>query len=91
MIEFYTTYIIPTSLKRAKLVVQLRAQKVSPKSSDATERKDEEVVGDDAVPTNGIEASIITDVRDFKSGLVASAGARPVRDLCEFEDVDPKL
>jgi insulysin len=34
---------------------------------------------------------IIEDVRTFKSGLQATAGALPVRDLSEYEDLDPKL
>ena len=33
----------------------------------------------------------ITDLRQFKSGLQASAGARPVKDLSSFEELDAKL
>ncbi|KAF4124155.1 hypothetical protein GMORB2_5871 [Geosmithia morbida] len=33
----------------------------------------------------------IKDIRRFKSGLLASSGARPVKDLSEYEDIDPKL
>jgi insulysin len=36
-------------------------------------------------------ATEITDVRAFKSGLVASSGARPAKDLTEYEDTDAKL
>jgi hypothetical protein len=43
--------------------------------------------GSTAVPA----ATEISDVRRFKSGLMVSQGARPVRDLCDFEDVDAKL
>ena len=33
----------------------------------------------------------ITDIRQFKAGLFASAGARPVTDLSEFLETDAKL
>ncbi|KAJ6446345.1 a-pheromone processing metallopeptidase Ste23 [Purpureocillium lavendulum] len=36
-------------------------------------------------------AQEITDVRQFKAGLFASLGARPVKDLSEFEETDAKL
>ena len=34
---------------------------------------------------------LITDVRAFKASLVASAGARPARDITEYEEIDAKL
>jgi hypothetical protein len=34
---------------------------------------------------------MITDVREYKSQLVASSGARPTRELAEIEDFDYKL
>ena len=37
------------------------------------------------------QATEITDIRRFKAGLLASAGARPVKDLSEYEDIDSKL
>lgn len=45
---------------------------------------------------NGGECAVdtaqeITDVRLYKSGLLASSGARPVKQLSEFEDNDSKL
>ncbi|EON98117.1 putative a-factor-processing enzyme protein [Phaeoacremonium minimum UCRPA7] len=40
---------------------------------------------------NGIKPVIIEDVRDYKSRLTATAGARPVKDLSEYEDLDSKL
>lgn len=43
--------------------------------------------GSTAIPA----ATEIADVRRFKSGLMVSQGARPVKDLCDFEDVDAKL
>lgn len=36
-------------------------------------------------------AQVIEDVRLYKSGLLASSGARPVKQLSEFEDTDSKL
>lgn len=45
--------------------------------------------------TNGLSAvdtaQEITDVRQFKAGLQASSGARPVKQLSEFEESDAKL
>lgn len=38
-----------------------------------------------------VSATEITDLRRFKSGLMVSQGARPVKDLSEFEEVDAKL
>ncbi|KAI1854932.1 hypothetical protein JX265_002571 [Neoarthrinium moseri] len=87
MIEFYTTYVAPTSPARAKLVVYLIAQGVSDKTKDAAVT-DGEI---QQVPGNGTEPYIVEDVRVFKSRLVASAGARPFKELSEFEDSDAKL
>ncbi len=86
MIEFYSTYIVPTSPTRAKLVVDLVAQSSNPKG-----REDATTNGEGLIPSNGTVPAIIKDVRDFKASLVASAGARPVRNLDEFEEIDPKL
>lgn len=36
-------------------------------------------------------AQEITDVRQFKAGLLASSGARPVKQISEFEETDAKL
>lgn len=38
-----------------------------------------------------VSATEITDLRRFKSGLMVTQGARPVKDLSEFEEVDAKL
>jgi insulysin len=47
----------------------------------------------DAEPpsSNGTTPFTIEDVRSFKSGLAASAGARPAKDLSEYEELDSKL
>ncbi|KAF7540169.1 hypothetical protein G7054_g1587 [Neopestalotiopsis clavispora] len=87
MVGFYTTYIIPASPQRAKLAVHLVAQGVSKKTEEAATTDGEA----EQVPGNGSEPCVIENVRDYKAGLVASAGARPIKELNEFEDFDPKL
>uniref|UniRef100_A0A0B7KQI2 Peptidase M16 N-terminal domain-containing protein n=1 Tax=Bionectria ochroleuca TaxID=29856 RepID=A0A0B7KQI2_BIOOC len=48
--------------------------------------------GDIANGSTAVRSAVeITDVRAFKSGLLASSGARPVKDFSEFEDKDSKL
>lgn len=46
---------------------------------------------DDPPSLNGTKISFIEDARDFKAHLPVSAGARPMKDLIEYEDLDPKL
>lgn len=45
--------------------------------------------------TSGVSAvdtaQEITDVRQYKAGLLASSGARPVKEISEFEESDAKL
>lgn len=88
MIEFYSTYIKPTSPTRAKLVVQLIAQGISPKVKEAEELSNGDT---SAIWSNGTEPLLIRNVRDYKARLSVTAGARPIRDLSEFEEVDSKL
>ncbi|KAI0818412.1 peptidase M16 inactive domain-containing protein [Xylaria sp. FL0064] len=79
MIEFYTNYVDPTSLTRAKLVVQLIAQGVS------TKLKDIKLANHGPAPvSDGTSPTLITSVRDYKAALAVSAGARPVRNLGDF-------
>lgn len=40
---------------------------------------------------NGTEITFVEDVRDFKTSLPVSAGPRPVRDLADYEELEPKL
>lgn len=40
---------------------------------------------------NGTKITFIEDPRDFKAALPVSAGARPVKDLEEYEELEPKL
>ncbi len=50
------------------------------------------IVKDAAPPSsNGTTPVVIYDVRSFKSSLTVSAGAKPPRDLSEYEELDSKL
>ncbi|KAH9898898.1 ubiquitin carboxyl-terminal hydrolase-like protein [Xylariomycetidae sp. FL2044] len=89
MVDFYATHMIPSSPQRAKLVVQLVAQGVGSHSRDVESRATE--TDTTPAPTNGTVPLLIKNVRDFKAGLSATAGARPIHDLSEFEDTDSKL
>lgn len=74
--DFYQRKVRAGSEERAKLVVQLFAR------------------GGSVAETNGVaesEATVIEDVRAYKAGLAASAGARPARDVTEYEEIDAKL
>ncbi|KAI1098208.1 LuxS/MPP-like metallohydrolase [Jackrogersella minutella] len=88
MVEFFATYIEPTSPTRAKLVVQLIAQGISPKVKEAEESTNGDTT---TVWSNGTEPFLIRNVRDFKAKLSVTAGARPIRDLTDFEEIDSKL
>jgi insulysin len=51
-----------------------------------------DVVKDAEPPSaNGTKPVFIEDVRSFKASLPASNGARPLRDLSEYEDLEAKL
>ncbi|KAJ8107438.1 hypothetical protein ONZ43_g6733 [Nemania bipapillata] len=86
MIDFYKTFIDPSSPSRAKLVVQLIAQGASSKTE--VDAKKEEVT---PPISNGTKPVLITSVRDFKARMAATAGPRAVHDLSEFEELDSKL
>lgn len=45
------------------------------------------VEGNSAI-SNAVE---ITDVRQYKASLLASSGARPIKEVSEYEDIDAKL
>ena len=77
--EFFMEKIHTASATRAKLVVQLFARGGS--------QPDKEAAGAEGKQA----ATVIEDVRSYKAGLVASAGARPARDVSEYEEVDAKL
>lgn len=60
----------------------------------STEHRTNGLVGDKCTEPpslNGTKPVVIQDVRDFKQGLAVTAGARPVMDLSEYEDLDAKL
>lgn len=45
-------------------------------------------------PVNGAatrKATVVSDVHKYKAQLMATTGPRPVRDITEFEDIEPKL
>lgn len=46
---------------------------------------------EDPPSLNGTKICFIEDPRDFKARLPVSAGARSVKDLTEYEELDPKL
>lgn len=46
---------------------------------------------EDPPSLNGTKICFIEDPRDFKARLPVSAGARSVKDLSEYEELDPKL
>lgn len=59
-------------------------------SGDAKVEESKDADGDASVGTVS-EAVVIDNVRAFKAMLPLSEGARPVKDLVEFEDLEPKL
>lgn len=106
LIEFFNRYISPSSPVRAKLAVHMLAQS-SPKSAPAAETEREgvtsgsepkspetpvEVIGEENMKIgNGTTPTIIKDVHVWKAGLEVSRGARPVKDLSDFEELEAKL
>ena len=88
MIEMFQNYISPFSPERAKLAIHLHAKAVSGVSS--IELGAGTTVSDTPTtikPSKGLY--IIEDARDYKSQLAVTAGPQPVKDLNQFEDVDP--
>ena len=69
------------------LQAQGKAEGVDKRQEEAQKKADEEPSAGDAVAT----AQEVTDVRLYKAGLTASSGARPVKDISEYEDTDAKL
>lgn len=88
MVEFFQQYIKPGSATRAKLSVHLHAQ--AGKSTE-TETKVNGVKKEEGDATSTPEPVPIKDVRSFRAGLQATRGARPAKDLSEYEDTDAKL
>lgn len=106
LIEFFNHYISPSSPVRAKLAVHMLAQS-SPKSPPVAETEKEgvtsgpepkspeapvKIIGEENMKIgNGTTPTIIKDVHVWKAGLEVSRGARPVRDLSDFEELEAKL
>lgn len=99
--EFFNKYFSPASSERARLSIHLRAQGTAEgaqqRQEEAQKKADEESTSSqkEDKTCNGISAVAsaeeITDVRVFKASLTASSGARPAKDLSEYEDTDAKL
>lgn len=62
-------------------------RKLSPKTNGVAGAHEEA----DPPTLNGSRIVLIEDARDFKAKLPVSAGARPVKDLSEYEELEPKL
>jgi len=101
MVDYYELHMSPTSPHRAKAAVWLVAQTTP---EDSTAKLADAVANgvkdkDDTTSTASSErklptikeAEVIEDVRDFKARMPLSEGARPAKDLSEFEDLEPKL
>ncbi|KAF9772571.1 hypothetical protein IL306_009710, partial [Fusarium sp. DS 682] len=91
VVDFFNQRLNPASSQRARLSIHLHAQGkaegVDKRQEEAQKKADEEPSPGNAVKT----AEEITDVRLYKARLTASTGARPVRDISEYEDTDAKL
>ncbi|KAI3573336.1 Metalloenzyme, LuxS/M16 peptidase-like protein [Fusarium oxysporum f. sp. albedinis] len=91
VIEFFNQRLNHASNQRARLSIHLQAQGkaegVDKRQEEAQKKADEEPSPGDTVKT----AEDITDVRLYKAGLAASSGARPVKDINEYEDMDATL
>ena len=142
MVEFYHTYLNPSSPSRARISVHLKArgagdldgkilkllancgvanvpqenrqsvdllrshlEKLDDVPADEVEKivlqvkemglsqdANNEVVNGPTDEMSAVDAAReITDVRQFRAGLPASSGARPVKPISEFEENEPKL
>jgi len=94
MVDYYELLMSPSSTYRAKAAVWLVAQTTSQEADAVTNG-----VKDDTASTTSSErklptlkeAEVIEDVRDFKARMPLSEGARPAKDLSEFEELESKL
>ncbi|KAJ9137301.1 A-pheromone processing metallopeptidase Ste23, partial [Pleurostoma richardsiae] len=76
------------NVAESKIDTAVEAWKALSKKKNGTVELDQ----DQEPPSlNGSKRVLIGNVRDFKAGLAATAGARPAKDLGEFEDLDSKL
>ncbi|KAK2122190.1 hypothetical protein NOF04DRAFT_1197537 [Fusarium oxysporum II5] len=81
LLEFLNQRLNPASGQGTRLSIHLQAQ------GKAEGKADEEPSPGDAIKT----AEEITDVRLYKASSTASSGARPIKDISEYEDTDVKL
>lgn len=104
MVEFYNQYILPASPTRSKLAIHLNAQATvgADENTDAAAAETgvkaltlKDNYDGEVVPVkeeiNRTTPFVITDVREFRSKLLVSAGPQAVKHISEFEEVDPKL
>lgn len=69
-----------------------KGMKVLGLNKDRQDQEDGEILGEiKKKEGNGTTPFIITDVRDFKSKMLVSAGPQPVKHISEFEELDAKL
>lgn len=93
MAKFFDHYISPASPNRSTLAIHLHAQGKAPVAEGTAIEKAAAIESEpqSLAEMQKNEAVVIEDVRDFKARLAVSAGARAVKDLTEFEDLDSKL
>lgn len=80
--------------------------KVEQKKADEVVKKGQEMISSTVLPSLGVSVTSngekqeekkgrepvkITDVRDYKASLQVSRGPRAVKELSEFEELEPKL
>jgi len=89
--EFLNRRLKPVSSRRDRLSIHLQAQG----KAEGVDKRQEEAQKNANMETSAGDdvkmAEEITDGRLFKAGLTASLGARPVKDISEYEDTDAEL
>lgn len=90
---FYRSHFLPSSPTRVKLAVHLNAQGGAAENGVEEAKTNGDTNGEEEKKKNEEEdgPTIIKNVRDWKAGLPAGLGPRPVRDLGEFEENGAKL
>lgn len=95
IVKFFDHYLSPASPLRSKLAIHLHAQGIAPVAEgtavDKVAAKPESEIRPLEIPSRKDDTVVIEDVRDFKACLAVTTGARAVKDLSEFEDLDSKL
>lgn len=95
IVEFFDHYLSPASPLRSKLSIYLHAQGTSPVAEGTAVEKAVAITESETPsleePSRKNDTIVIEDVRDFKASLAVTTGARAVKDLSEFEELDAKL